>query len=283
MVDPLLVLALLAAAFMHAAWNALTKGSSDPLLGMTVVSCSGAILAAIAACFLPLPAPESWPYLAAATAVHIVYQLVLVRGYTLGDLSQVYPIARGVAPLIIAVLAAVWAQEIPTPTQALGLVLASGSIISLGYSGHRSASVRDDATAALRTALLTAALIALYTTIDGLGARRAGSPWSYAAWCLFLYAIPIAAVALNQRRGKVLRFVRAEGAKTAVGGAMAVSGYAIVLYAMSQTTMASVASLRETSVVFATFLGTRMLGEPFGGRRIFASVVLVIGLVLVAG
>jgi drug/metabolite transporter (DMT)-like permease len=271
---PIVALVLLS-ALLHATWNALTKAASDPLLGMAVVSASGALAAAAAVLFLPLPEPAAWPFIAASTAVHVVYQLVLVRGYTLGDLSQVYPIARGLAPLGVAALAAWTAGEVPSLRQTLGLALASGAIASIGWRG-RGASGQ-----AVATAAATAALIATYTTIDGLGVRRAGSPWSYSAWVLSLYAVPIVAITMYLRLGRLLEFARGEGRRTIVGGVLAVVGYAIVLFAMSRGAMAAVASLRETSVVFAALIGVRMLGEPFGAHRIMATLALALGLVLV--
>ncbi len=263
------------AALLHATWNALTKAAGDPLLGMTVVSGAGAMVAAAAACFLPVPDPASWPFLALSTAVHVVYQLMLVRGYSLGDLSQVYPIARGLAPLGVAALAAATADEVPGAAQIAGLLLAACAIVVIGRRGQGASR------SAVSTAVLTAVLIAIYTTVDGLGVRRAGSPWSYAAWVLFLYAVPIVAITAWLRSGRIVAFLRAEGLRPAAGGVMAVTGYAIVLFAMSRGAMATVASLRESSVVFAALLGVRVLGEPFGTRRIVATVVLTLGLMLV--
>ncbi|MFT4570329.1 MAG: drug/metabolite transporter (DMT)-like permease [Hyphomicrobiaceae bacterium] len=276
MVELSLALLVLVAALFHAIWNGLAKGSSDPLLGMTVVSCAGATCMGTAALFLPFPAAPSWPFLAISTFVHVVYQLVLVRGYMLGDLSQVYPIARGMAPLGVAILAASTAGEVPSSLQALGLLLASGAIAMIGWSG------RGASREAVATAATTAVLIAVYTTLDGHGVRVAGSAWSYAAWVLFLHAIPIAAITAVLRRGRITEFLRNEGLRTAAGGVMAVTGYTIVLYAMSVSSMAAVAALRESSVVFAAFIGVRMLGEPFGRRRIVATIILAVGLGLIA-
>jgi len=273
--DGYLVALVLLSALLHAGWNAVTKASSDPLLNMSVVSCAGALVAGTAAIFLPLPAPAAWPYLAAATLVHFVYQIVLVRAYTLGDLSQVYPIARGLAPLGVALLAALSAGEAPTALQAVGLLLASGAIASLGIPAAGSSL------AATRTAVMTAVLISAYTTIDGLGVRRAGSPFSYAAWVLSLYAIPIVMTAVIVRRGAVVDFLRSEGARAAGGGLMAIVGYTVVLWALSHGPMAAIAALRETSVIFAALIGVRMLGEGFGRRRILASIALAAGLFLV--
>ncbi|TFH24296.1 MAG: EamA family transporter [Myxococcales bacterium] len=266
---------VLLSALLHASWNAVTKASRDPLLNISVVSCTGALVAGTAAIFLPLPARAAWPYLAATTLVHFVYQIVLVRAYTLGDLSQVYPIARGLAPLGVALLAALTAGEMPATMQAIGLVLASGAIASLGIPAAGTSPT------ATRSAVLTAVLISAYTTLDGLGVRCAGSPFSYAAWVLWLYAIPIAVTAAIVRRGAVVDFLRSEGARAAAGGLMAIVGYTVVLWALSQGPMAAVAALRETSVIFATLVGVCMLGERFGRRRILASIALAAGLILV--
>lgn len=268
---------VLVAAILHASWNALTKASSDPLLNMAIVSVSAGLAAAVAIPFLPLPDATAWPFLASSVVLHLLYQLLLVRSYNLGDLSQVYPIARGFAPLGVAVLAASFAREVPTPLQGAGLLLACGAIVSLGWGG-RLARNPNPATA---SAFATAALIAGYTFVDGQGVRSTGNPLSYVAWIMFLDSFPILGVALAVRGRSFGRFIRTEGLRASGGGLMAVAGYSIVLWAMSRGSMAPIAALRETSVVFAALLGSRLLGEPFGRQRVVASGALALGLVLV--
>ena len=268
---------VLLAAVLHASWNALTKASRDPLLNMTVVSASGGLAAAAAIPFLPLPAAAAWPYLGVSIVLHFAYHLSLVRSYGLGDLSQVYPIARGLAPLGVAALAAALAEEVPAPRQVAGLLLASGAITSLGWIGRSQRS----STAAVTSALATAAFISGYTVVDGQGVRSAGNPLSYIAWLMFLDTFPILAFALARRRARLGAFLRAEGPRAACGGLMALLGYGIVLWATTRASMAPVAALRETSVVFAALLGARLLREPFGTRRLLASAALALGLALV--
>jgi len=274
--DVIVVAAVLASAVLHASWNALTKASSDPLLNIAIVTATGGVVLGLAIPLLPMPRPAVWPYLAASVCLHFAYQLQLVRSYGLGDLSQVYPIARGFAPLGVAVLA-LTAGERPAPLQALGLVMASGAIASLALSG----SDRGRSTAATRSALITAVLIAAYTFVDGLGVRVGGDVATYVAWSFFLDSFPIVATALYLRRTSASRFVRTEGLRAVAGGIVATLGYGLVLWALARGPMAPISALRETSVIFGAFIGTRILGEPFGARRVAAAGVLALGLLLV--
>ena len=275
--DPALLALVLLAAGLHASWNASAKSSRDPLLAIAALTASGGLVIGPLIFFLPAPAPASWPFLAASVALHFAYQLFLVRSYSLGDLSQVYPIARGAAPAFAAALAAWAASEIPSLRQCLGLAITSGALFFLGSRGAGGLSSGP----AVRSALVTALLISAYTVVDGLGVRRAGDPFSYIVWMALLDAFPILAVGLWVRRGRTVEFLRNEGWRAAAGGIVAMLGYAIVLWVMSQGAIAVVAALRETSVVFAALLGWLLLGEPFGRRRVLASVALVAGLVLV--
>lgn len=267
---------VLLAALMHASWNAVAKSSTDPLLNMTVITSVGGMVSALALPFLAFPEPAAWPYIATSAALHVIYQLLLVWSYSLGDLSQVYPIARGLAPLGVTALAAFTAREIPTAAQSVGLALASAAIVSLSFVGRSGPSSR----AAVRSALLTALLISSYTVVDGLGARSAGGALRYVAWMYCIYTFPILIVAFIARRGRWLAFLRAEGLRASGAGVLAIVGYATVVFAMSKGAMGPVSALRETSVVIAAFIGSRILNEPFGRPRIVASVVLVAGLLL---
>jgi drug/metabolite transporter (DMT)-like permease len=275
--DGLTIGLVLCSALLHASWNALTKASGDPLVNIAVVTATGSALTLPAVLELPPPGSETWPWLGASCLVHYAYQLSLVRPYQLGDLSQVYPIARGLAPLGVATLAALWAGESLAPGQVLGLALASGAIMML--AGLRS--VGPSTRHAVGMALVTATMIGLYTYIDGRGVRSVTRPAIYIGWSFSLGALPIALTTILVRGRAGLTSLRRNGPLALGGGAMATLGYAITLWAMSRTSMASVASLRESSVLFAAVLGTRLLGEPFGRRRTLAASVLVVGLVLV--
>lgn len=268
---------VLLAAILHASWNALAKASGDPLMNITIVTATGGLVSIPALLIFPFPGPATWPWLAASAVVHYVYQLSLVRMYQLGDLSQVYPIARGLAPLGVGLLAAIGAGERLSSLQLLGLALASIAIMSLAGVGAR----RTSSGGAIAMALVTAGLICLYTFSDGRGVRSVENPLQFIGWSFFLGSVPLVATTVALRGREGLSVVRSVGPHAFGGGVMATIAYGIVLWAMSRTTMASVASLRESSVLFAAILGTRFLGEPFGRRRVLAALALMVGLVLI--
>jgi drug/metabolite transporter (DMT)-like permease len=277
--DGLTIALILCSALLHASWNALIKASSDPLVNLAVVAGTGATISLPFIIALPWPEPAAWPWLAASGVLHYLYQFALVRAYQLGDLSQVYPIARGLAPLGVAALAAIWAGESLGLVQGIGLGLASLAIMSLSGFGTRGPSTRS----AVAMAVVTAALVGSYTYSDGRGVRSVANPFVYYGWSFFLGGVPIVLTMIGLRRGSVVTAIRGEGLRSVGGGVMATIGYTIALWAMTRAPMAVVASLRESSVLFAAFLGARLLHEPFGRRRAISAAVLVAGLVLVQG
>lgn len=276
-IDGLTTSLVLFAAMLHASWNALAKASGDPFVNIAVVTTTGGLVALPWMFALPVPNGETWIWLGFSAGVHFVYQMSLARMYQLGDLSQVYPIARGLAPLGVAALGALFAAERLAVHQTLGLLLASFAIIALGRSGSSTPSNRE----AVGMALLTALLIGAYTYSDAQGVRSVDRPERYIAWSFFLGCVPFALLTIAIRRGAGLVTLRRDGLRAVGGGVMATIGYGIALWAMSRSSMAAVASLRESSVLFAALLGTRLLGESFGRIRIMAAITLVAGLVLV--
>lgn len=275
--EPSIAALVLFSAILHASWNAIAKSSGDALLTMWLVTLTGSAIGGLGALFVDFPHRDAWPYLAASVGLHIGYQLFLAFAYRLGDLSQVYPIARGLGPCMVAVLAAGFGGEIPTAVQTVGLAMASGAIVSLASVGAPPARVARGAVAA---AVATGLLIGGYTFIDGQGVRLSGDPFDFIAWSFFLHAFPITIAILALRAGRVVAFLRTRGGSGLAGGAMATLAYGIVLWALARGGMAQVAALRETGVIFAALIGTRLLGEPLGGRRVLAAVGVAIGVVL---
>lgn len=267
---------VLFAALLHASWNALAKASGDPMVNLAVVTTTGGVVALPFLFILPIPTGETWMWLSFSALIHFVYQLSLTRMYQLGDLSQVYPIARGLAPLGVALFGALFADERITPIQGVGLVLAAVAIVVLGSAGARGTSQSG----AVRMAVLTALLIGIYTFSDGQGVRSVDRPERFIVWSFFLGCVPFAITAAMIRGRSGLESLRRDGFRAVGGGLMATIGYGIALFAMTRASMASVASLRESSVLFAALLGALLLRESFGRVRIAAAVVLVLGLVL---
>ena len=273
---PVIGLVLLAAA-MHATWNALVKARGDRLVMMALTVFGSGLPALFVLPFLPLPAPASWPYLAASVAIHQLYNVFLVFAYRHGDLSQVYPIARGAAPLMVAVGAWALAGEALTPVEAAGVAIASAGIISLAFARRNGAA---DNPKAIVYALVTAVCIAGYSLADGMGVRRTAQAASYIAWMFAFEAPFLLLIAIRRRHGRVAAAFRPHLATGLAGGVIAAAAYGIAIWAMSLAPLAHVVALRETSVVLAAIIGAVLLGESFGGRRVAAAAVVAAGAAL---
>jgi drug/metabolite transporter (DMT)-like permease len=271
-VSPLVAGLVLTSAAMHASWNALLKGGSDRLRSVTVMALSATVVAGLAAVALPAPRVGSRGYIGLSAVLHVAYNVLLVASYRHGDLGVSYPIARGSSPLLVALGAALVADE------RLDLLsLAGVALISLGIAGLAFESRNRLTSKALVPALLTGLAIASYTITDGLGARSSGHSQAYAAW-LFLAEGPAMVLTLAVWRGHFDRFrLDAETARSAVGGIVSMAAYAIVIWAASVSPMGPVSALRETSVVFAAVLGRVFLGERLSARRLAVCTIIAVG------
>ena len=265
--EPLVILLVLCAAVMHAVWNSILKVGTDRLMTMAVVIGVGGLLSPGLILIGPPPLPESWFYIVLSAVIHCFYFFFLIRAYEVGDLSHSYPLARGSAPLMVAAGGAWFADELLSPFELLGVVLVAAGIISLmlvSGEGRRRGDWRT-----LAYPLATGMMIAAYTVTDGLGVRLSGNPASYVGWKVLLSAVPIVALAIHLRRGDVFDFLRRHWQPSMAGGVLAFGAYGLVLWALSLGAMVHVSALRETSVVIAALIGSRLLGEPHGGRRVF--------------
>lgn len=274
------VLALvLFAALAHAGWNALLKASGERGAIFSVLLLTGGVFGLVGVAVFPLPARDAWPYLALSALVHYGYYGFLLLAYRYGDLSHVYPMARGSAPLLVAAGAWATAGEALGPAGIAGLVLASGGIMSLTLE---KGPPRDHAAKAVFFALGTGVLIAAYTVVDGLGVRASGVAIGYIAWLNVLEALPIS-IWLLARRPQAFTGLTARSWRLGIfGGILAMSAYGLVIFALSLGGMAHVSALRETSVLFAALIGTLILRESSGrpGRRIAAAALVSAGIVI---
>jgi len=228
---------------------------------------------------LPAMAPAAWPFVILSAIVHWVYFGVLLGAYRYGDLSQVYPIARGSAPALVAVEAWIFAGEALTALEMAGVLVVSAGIVSLAWR-PRGGAGRTHEPKAIALALLTALTIAIYLLVDGMGGRRAGSPLTYVCWLFVLQGVPLVAFALWRRRGRIAESFRPHLLRGGLGGLIAGISYSIAIWAMSVAPLAHVVAVRETSVVFGAAIGALVLKEPFGRYRIVAAAVIAGGAVL---
>ena len=272
-------LLVLLAALLHASWNALLKSDADRVVGMATICLTGGVIGLALTPWAPFPERSAWFYLVASAIVHHVYYFTLIQAYRHGDLSHVYPIARGLGPFIVALLSGPVFGEVLTVGQMAGVVLVSFGLASLAFHGQADPTCPRDGRANFY-AILTGIAIAAYTFLDALGVRSVAKPLSYIVWQHILEAPFLPLFALWLRGPALLPYLRQHGARAAASGALAFLGYGIVVWAFTLGAVAQVATLRETSVVIAALIGTFFLGEPFGPFRVLAAVLVAAGIIL---
>jgi len=277
--DPLVILLVLTAAVLHAVWNAVVKVDGDRLMTMAVVIGTTGLLAPLLLLLGPNPAPESWPYIAASAILNNFYFLFLIEAYRVGDLSHAYPLARGSAPLMVAVGAAVFGGESLGVGEVIGIALISGAIISLVFFAGEG---RQAGWRPIVYPLLTGLMIAAYTVVDGIGVRLSGSPTGFIGWLFILSPLPIVFIAVARRRRGAIDFLRSRWRPAVLAGCLNLGSYGLAIWALSLGAMAHVSALRETSVIIAALIGTFVLGESFGRKRVFSAIGVVIGVVIMS-
>ncbi len=270
-------LAVLAAAALHAGWNALVKSGIDKRVAMTAVVLGHAPFALAALLVAPFPDRASWPLLGASVALHVGYSLFLIRAYRLGDLSQVYPIARGVAPMLVAgvSMAALGVRLAPLELLAVASIAAGVMSLSLARRGDGRPN-RGAATAAL----ITGGFIAGYSLVDGYGARLSGSPVGYFAVSALGATVVYSALMARLRPGTLRAAVRDGRRVMLVGGGASFVAYSLVMWAFTEAPIALVAALRETSILVAVLIGVLAFGEKLDLAKAAATMLTLFGAVL---
>jgi drug/metabolite transporter (DMT)-like permease len=266
---------VLFAALLHAVWNAAVKASADKTAAMAGVVIGHAPFGALAIAVSPLPAPGSWPYIVAGAALHCLYQLFLAASYARGDLTHVYPIARGSAPLLVAAGSVLLLGEQLGWAAWLGIGAISAGLMSLMFV-RRADGMWDWGAATL--ALLTGCFIAAYSLTDGVGARIAGTALGFYGALSLLNALMFAGVMAWARPGLVSRAVRASPAQALAGGGASFGAFAMVVWAFTQAPIAQVSALRETSVAFALLIGVFALGERLNLVKLTATALTLLGI-----
>jgi drug/metabolite transporter (DMT)-like permease len=277
--DSLVFAAVLFAAACHAGWNAAIKRGLDPLATTVSIAIGSAVVAILILPIVGLPIAAAWPWVIASVLIHLFYFAALIESYRAGDMGQVYPIARGSAPLLTAAGTALLIGEHTAPMAWLGIVLLAGGVILLSFRGGRDLAQLDRR--AVGFALFTAVTICAYSLVDGIGARTAGNAHAYTAAMFLGNGVVMAAYALVRRGAGALASMMPHWRIGLFGGALSYVAYAIVIWAMTVAPIAIVAALRETSVLFGALIAVVVLREPLRAVRIVAAVAIVIGLALI--
>jgi drug/metabolite transporter (DMT)-like permease len=262
-------------AIAHAVWNALVKSAGDRTLTMVAIRTVGMMLGLVALPFVDWPSPESWKWLAVTAVVMFAYYALLVRSYGVGDMSVVYPLARGLAPVLTTIAAFLVIGEALSTGQIAAVVMISIGIMALSFGAGASRT-------AVGFALATGVSVATYSFFAGLGVRTAGTVLGFQACLEIVTGFGMLCYGVVVRRADLVIYMRRHGAVGLFAGVVSVAGFLAYLVAARSLPLGPVSALRETSVIFGAVLGTLVLKEGFGPRRIAAAVLVTVGIVLLA-
>ena len=270
-------IAVIGAAVLHAVWNAVVKSGHDKHLGMTALVIGHAPIAAVVVLFVPVPDPASWPWLVAGIGLHVGYQLFLLTSYRFGDLTQVYPIARGTAPMLVAGISVIFLGVALSRGELLAIAVIAIGVMSLSVV-RQGDGLRNSRAAIL--AFITGCFIAGYSLVDGLGARQAGTALGYYGWLSIANAVIFSAIMAVAKPGLLGR-IRGEALPALLlGGAASFAAYSLVVWAFTQAPIALVTALRETSIIFALLIGVLFLKERLDLAKVVSTVVTLSGAIL---
>jgi drug/metabolite transporter (DMT)-like permease len=270
----MVMIIVLFAALMHASWNFLVKGAGDKHLSMSAVVLGHAPFALAALLCAPPPNPQALVYLSVGVVLHLGYQLFLLASYRIGDLSQVYPLARGSSPLIVTGISVLLLGVPLSWIELTAIAIIGTGIMSLTLV-RRSDGLRNERAALL--AIVTGGFIASYSLVDGMGARAAGTALGFYGWLSVLNAGLFAVVMRVVRPGTVGTVISRHWRLALCGGGASFFAYAMVTWAFTMAPIPLVTALRETSIIFALLLGVFVLKERLDLLKVLATMCTLIG------
>ncbi|MEG0882696.1 MAG: DMT family transporter [Janthinobacterium sp.] len=278
----LVVAVVLFAALLHASWNAIVKSGKDTFLSTVLVSAGAALISLAVLPFVEAPAPASMPYLAASAVAQLAYYSLLAAAYKAGDMSHAYPLMRGSAPLIVALASWPLIGERLSSMQMGAVACICAGIFALYFAARlpATAAVRKNTGRATAFALGNACVIASYTLIDGIGVRLSGAPAAYTMWIFVLNGAGLLLWTLLRRPADLLAYAQTQWRLAAFGGVGTLASYGLALWAMTQASVAAIAALRETSILFAIAIAALFLREKISPRRYLAIGLIAAGAIL---
>lgn len=265
---------LLFAVLLHASWNAIVKAGTDKLYSAIGVSGSAALIALVILPFSSQPSVASWPFLVVSCALQVVYTVLVAKTYQVSDMSQTYPLMRGTAPLLVALISVLALGDSLSGLAWSGIGVICLSIIAMAMNG------RMRSRKGIGLALLNACFIAGYTLVDGTGVRLSDTALGYTLWTFLMNGFCLLAWAMVARRREATRYLRLHWKKGVLGGVGTLGSYGLALWAMTQAPLAVVAALRETSILFGALIAFVLLKEKVAGLRIAAALGIAGGAML---
>lgn len=268
---------VLVAALLHATWNTLIKFSGERLLVIACMDSVALLFVVVAVGFVSLPPLDIWPWIAASALFELLYRYLLIQAYRVGDLGLVHPLMRGLSPLVVLVLTLVFAGEVLSTQQILGILLIPFGMVCLLWQGGGGDRLPWSM---LPVVLLIGLCIGCYTFLDGQALRRWAHPLDYLVWLTLVSAWPFPLLALVRKRAAFNLFWRTQWRLGLSVGLCVLLSYALVLWAMQLGSIAEAAALREVSVILVVLFGMRYLKEPFGRPRLIACGLVLIGMLV---
>ncbi|MBN1081645.1 EamA family transporter [Pseudomonas sp. 1079] len=268
---------VLVAALLHATWNTLIKFSGERLLVIACMDSVALLFVVFAVGFVSLPPLDIWPWIMASALFELLYRYLLIQAYRVGDLGLVYPLMRGLSPLVVLVLTLVFAGEVLSSQQILGILLIPFGMVCLLWQGGGGDRLPWSM---LPVVLLIGLCIGCYTFLDGQALRRWSHPLDYLVWLTLISAWPFPLLALVRKRAAFSLFWRTQWRLGLSVGLCVLLSYALVLWAMQLGSIAEAAALREVSVILVVLFGMRYLKEPFGRPRLIACGLVLIGMLV---
>ncbi|MDY7535908.1 EamA family transporter [Pseudomonas sp. Bout1] len=266
---------VLVAALLHATWNTLIKFSGERLLVIACMDTVALLFVVLAVGFVSLPPLQIWPWIIASALFELLYRYLLIQAYRVGDLGLVYPLMRGLSPLVVLALTLVFAGEVLSTQQILGIVLIPFGMLCLLWQGGGGDRLPWSM---LPVVALIGLCIGCYTFLDGQALRRWSHPLDYLVWLTLISAWPFPLLAMVRKRAAFGLFWRTQWRLGLSVGLCVLLSYALVLWAMQLGSIAEAAALREVSVILVVLFGMRYLKEPFGRPRLIACGLVLIGM-----
>ncbi|MEU4198201.1 DMT family transporter [Kribbella sp. NPDC026611] len=270
------ILVVLGAAVLHATWNAMAHGAPDRVAGLALFELSAGVIGLVAVLLSGPPPAGTWGFIIASALLHLAYLGGLLASYQLGQFSQMYPLARGTSPWVVAVVSIVVLHQHLAVVELAGVLLISAGLIALVFIGRPNRRQAPAILAAIGTGLT----IAAYTVVDGVAVHKMPVA-TYMGWVFMLQGLAVPLALLAWRGPKTFNLPRKAILSGLAGGVVSMVAYGLVLWAQTRGALAAIAALRETSIIFGALIGTLFFGERFGPRRAVAAAVVVAGIVLI--
>lgn len=275
--DNLALMLVLISAFMHAAWNSVVKAGKNRLLALASVDGTALLLCLFALPLVEVPSVRIWAYIGLSVVLNTIYRLFLIKAYEMGDFGQVYPIMRGIPPVLVSFVSLGFLDEKLSAYAWIGVLLISLGIVNLTAVRKATAQLMVPAGIACVAGLFVAG----YTVVDAKAVRESQSVFQYIIYLTVFQSIPVPLIAFMKDRPAFISSVRENWIVGCLGGLSYLASYGLVLLAFSLTAVAKVSALRETSVIIAAVIGAVVFKEGFGYRRVISAVVILLGILLI--